>query len=214
MEIKCKNCDEILLGRYCHRCSQEEKDLPRFLDFISNSFANILEFDFRIIRSLRLLLFKPSILTLEYWNGKRITQTKPLRLLAFSLIFMIFSGTLVDYFANTKLENSGLVTRYLSFALIPFNALLYKLFLRKRKEYHFTHFFIFSLHLGAGITIISVPFMVLGTITEDYATISFLSNFILTITWSILFVFYLFKETIIKTIFVSFSVFIITNNKN
>lgn len=211
MEIKCKNCDEILLGRYCHRCSQEEKDLPRFLDFISNSFANILEFDFRIIRSLRLLLFKPSVLTLEYWNGKRITQTKPLRLLAFSLIFMIFSGALVDYFANTKLENSGLMTRYLSFALIPFNALLYKLFLRKRKEYHFTHFFIFSLHLGAGVTIISVPFMVLGTITEDYATISFLSNFILTITWNILFVFYLFKEKVIKTILVSFSVFIITN---
>ena len=72
MEIKCKNCGEILLGRYCHRCSQEEKDLPRFLDFISNSFVNILEFDFRIIRSLRLLLFKPSVLTLEYWNGKRI----------------------------------------------------------------------------------------------------------------------------------------------
>ena len=211
MEIKCKNCGEILLGRYCHRCSQEEKDLPRFLDFISNSFVNILEFDFRIIRSLRLLLFKPSVLTLEYWNGKRIAQTKPLRLLAFSLIFMIFSGTLVDYFANTKLENSGLVTRYLSFALIPFNALLYKLFLRKRKEYHFTHFFIFSLHLGAGITIISVPFMVLGTISEDYATISFLSNFILIITWSTLFVFYLFKEKVMKTIFVSFSVFTITN---
>jgi hypothetical protein len=210
MEKTCKNCNEIIIGRYCHICSQEDKNLPKFLDFISNSFINILEFDFRIIRSLRLLLFKPSVLTSEYWNGKRITQTKPLRLLAFSLLFMIFSGSVVDYFANSKLENSGLITRYLAFAFIPVTALLFKLFFRRKKEYHFTHFFIFSLHLVAGMTIISVPFLVFDVISQDYTIILGLSNLVLVLIWHTLFIFYLFKEKIIKTILVSFSVFIIT----
>ena len=209
MNTNCKNCSTKLVGKYCHICSQEDKNIPKFLEFISDSLSNILELDFKIIRSFKLLLFRPGALTLEYWEGKRINQTKPIRMLAFSLLLMIIASSAIDYLSDTKMENSALVGKYVSFAFLPIYAILFKFFFFKKKEYHYTHFFIFSIHLTAATAVIGTPFFIFPVILPLYAGILGFLSLIIHNIYQFLYIYNVFKEKFLKTLFVSLLTFII-----
>ena len=204
----CKNCGAELIGKYCHQCSQENKDLPKFMEFMNESLGNILEFDFKVIRSLKLLILRPGLLTLEYWEGKTIRQTKPLRLLTFALLFMILLSSLVDFFSNTKIENSSLVGKYLSFILLPVYAILLKFIFRKRKQLHFTHFFIFSIHWTAGVAIIGTPFLFLPLLFENSNLVPLVGILIHNI-YQFFCLQITFKLKLMKALVLSFGIFII-----
>ena len=77
----CLNCGAPLMGKYCATCRQ--KDLPERPDvyhFLHEVLHEFLHLDGKIVRALKLLLFRPGSLTLEYWAGRRAAQVAPLRL--------------------------------------------------------------------------------------------------------------------------------------
>ncbi len=93
-EIHCLNCGEPLAGIFCAQCGQEDKEVRRpFLYFMQEFLRIALELDGRAYRTIYYLFTRPGYLTKEYFAGKRISYTPPLRLfLIISIGFFIIIG--------------------------------------------------------------------------------------------------------------------------
>ena len=87
----CVNCDSELRDdeKFCHNCGQktDEPNL-KFKHFISDLMSASFNLDSKIFLSLKLLLFKPAVLTKEFLGGKRTKYITPIRLyLVISLMY-------------------------------------------------------------------------------------------------------------------------------
>lgn len=90
----CANCETELLGRFCSVCGQREEPRVPTLGSLIGEFTNtVFAFESKLWRSLRLLLFKPGQLTIDYLSGKRQKYMSPLRL------YLLFSIVTFAYFA-------------------------------------------------------------------------------------------------------------------
>ncbi len=90
---KCPSCDAALSGRYCSQCGeksmyQEEMTLRYFFGSVWNAITFT---DIKFLRSLSALLFKPGLLTQEYFQGRRRWYSRPLSLFFFiNLVYFIY----------------------------------------------------------------------------------------------------------------------------
>ncbi|MDD9891036.1 MAG: DUF3667 domain-containing protein [Gammaproteobacteria bacterium] len=93
-EIHCLNCGEPLAGIFCAQCGQEDKEVRRpFLFFLREFLRVAFELDGRAYRTIYFLFTRPGYLTKEYFAGRRISYTPPLRLfLIISIGFFIIIG--------------------------------------------------------------------------------------------------------------------------
>jgi len=93
--MNCLNCNTPLTGRYCSECGQENR--PKKLSvwqLLGQFFSGLLNYDGRLIQSIRLLFSKPSALTLAYMEGKRSSYVNPVQFYLFtSAIYFLFSST-------------------------------------------------------------------------------------------------------------------------
>jgi len=85
----CPNCGAIRRGAYCAACGQKTAALnPTIADFLHELTHEVLHVDGKIFRSVRLLLTRPGLLTLEQFAGRRARYVSPIRLyLIFSVVF-------------------------------------------------------------------------------------------------------------------------------
>jgi hypothetical protein len=78
----CSNCGATLAGPYCHACGQKritagERGLGHLL---GEGLRQVTELDGKLLRSLRLLLFKPGLLSREYLDDRRARYATPISL--------------------------------------------------------------------------------------------------------------------------------------
>ena len=104
----CRNCGAELQGKFCSECGQE--DHPKnvtlkllFSDFIDDYFT----LDSKLFKSFIPLLFKPGLLTLEYFKGRRVGYVKPFRMYIITSIVFFFMaflnhGDYVSYSADNN----------------------------------------------------------------------------------------------------------------
>lgn len=94
MSLMCASCGHPSDGRYCARCGEERLD-PRKLTvwyFVSHTLVSeVADLDGKIWRTLRLLLFRPAFLALEYSAGRRKPYVQPLRVLLTAMIVYALS---------------------------------------------------------------------------------------------------------------------------
>ena len=85
----CKNCGVTTTGNFCHQCGQATHlHVPSAREFLHEFMAHYVAIEGKLWRSLKLLLFKPGLLSREYIEGRRVRYVEPLRLyLSFSIIF-------------------------------------------------------------------------------------------------------------------------------
>jgi hypothetical protein len=91
---RCKNCNAVLLGRYCVNCSQAaDVHVPTTRELLHELLEGLTHSDSRLWRTLKYLWFKPGRLTQEFVAGRRAAYLPPFRLyLILSLVFfLIFS---------------------------------------------------------------------------------------------------------------------------
>ena len=88
---RCKNCDAVLLGRYCANCSQAaDVHVPTTLELAHDLLEGLTHSDSRLWRTLTTLWFKPGKLTEEFVAGRRVAYLPPFRLyLILSIIFFL-----------------------------------------------------------------------------------------------------------------------------
>lgn len=88
----CKNCNQPLLGSYCHYCGEkvvEESDF-HFKTLVGESLGNIFNVDSKIFKSFYFLLLKPGRLTANYVEGIRKPFMKPIQLfLVINVLFFL-----------------------------------------------------------------------------------------------------------------------------
>ena len=89
----CLNCGSELSGRWCSQCGQRAAELrPTVHELLHEAFHEFAHFDGKIVRTLKLLLFKPGALTREFLDGKRARSVTPIRL--YLLCSLLFFGML------------------------------------------------------------------------------------------------------------------------
>jgi hypothetical protein len=92
--VVCASCGHALAGEYCSRCGERALD-PRKLTlryFLAHTVVHeLLSFDGKIWRTLRMLLFRPGFLALEYAAGRRRAYINPVRVLIVAIIVYVLA---------------------------------------------------------------------------------------------------------------------------
>ena len=90
----CLNCETRLHGKFCHACGQKTTSANvRMHDFVHEATHEFLHLDGKILRTLKLLVTKPGLLTVEFLEGRRARYISPLRVyLTFSVIFFTIAA--------------------------------------------------------------------------------------------------------------------------
>jgi hypothetical protein len=92
----CSNCDEKLLGQYCHRCGEKrvERGQLSLKHFAGNAIHELIDIEHsKIWKTFYALLFKPGFLTNEYLAGRKSRYLSPVKvcLLVFALSLFLYS---------------------------------------------------------------------------------------------------------------------------
>ena len=105
----CLNCGHPLSGNYCGNCGQEAKELRRpFFKLSREAVQSLFELDGRAFRTLFYLLTKPAFLCTEYFNGRRIRYSTPLRLF---LVISVSFFLLVSFYSSVQSIENALTER-------------------------------------------------------------------------------------------------------
>ncbi|MGN6183300.1 MAG: DUF3667 domain-containing protein [Thermoanaerobaculia bacterium] len=89
----CPNCGAELHGAYCHDCGQKAALHLGVHDVVHEATHEFLHLDGKILNTVRLLLFRPGQLTLDFIAGRRVRYITPLRLyLTFSVLFFALTA--------------------------------------------------------------------------------------------------------------------------
>jgi len=173
----CGNCGAPLGGAFCHGCGQKAAAPNVSLhDFFHEAVEEFAHVDGKIVRTLRLLLTKPGMLTKEFLDGRRVRYISPLRVyLTCSVLFFalaafapqaerpFFRVSKVDGEAGldpaavqqlrdaaTTRANRAIVHDFprAMFVLMPFFGLLTWLFYRRQRPFYTAHLY-YSIHFHA-----------------------------------------------------------------
>lgn len=92
----CPNCNEQLIGQYCHRCGEERVSRKRLSlkHFIGSSIHELIDIEHsKIWKTFYALVFKPGFLTNEYLAGRKSRYLTPLKvcLVIFALSLFLYS---------------------------------------------------------------------------------------------------------------------------
>ncbi len=153
----CNNCSEGMPpgARFCPGCGQSVKEVSRpWTEFVREALAELFDVDGRMLVSMRLLLTRPGLLTMEYVAGRRVSYTSPLRLyLVISLVFFLVLPLFLPSISVTNPDHKLSVDLYSKsmFLLLPAFALLLKLFYR---PVFFINHLVFSVHLFSAMFIV------------------------------------------------------------
>jgi hypothetical protein len=94
-DAACPNCGTTLAGDFCHGCGEkrpEARDLS-VRHFLRDSAAELTSLDSKLYHTLRALMFRPGLLTLEWIAGRRGRYLKPLNLVLALFALQIFAYT-------------------------------------------------------------------------------------------------------------------------
>jgi hypothetical protein len=87
----CLNCGNMVFGKYCHICGQENIEIHQnFFGLTRHFIYDIFHFDGKFFDTLRYLLTRPGYIPGQYIKGKRQSFLDPIRMYLFtSAIFFI-----------------------------------------------------------------------------------------------------------------------------
>lgn len=90
-QVLCTNCGAPLHGRYCAECGQKASHRLHTLNqLVREVLDEVLEFDFRIWRTLRHLAL-PGILSRAHLGGRRAGYVRPFRLFLLASVVMVLA---------------------------------------------------------------------------------------------------------------------------
>jgi hypothetical protein len=99
---KCENCENEFKGKYCPNCGQKVDEFDRPFGYIMHYILlHFLAFDNRTFKTIKYLIFKPGFLTIEFFKGRRVRYTPPLKILmVLSFIFFLLLQVLSERSLN------------------------------------------------------------------------------------------------------------------
>jgi hypothetical protein len=117
---KCPTCSETITQQFCPACGEQKYDRHNFSfrHFARHAAHELLEFDSKIIRTVRYLFTKPAFVTAEYLAGKRSRYANPFRfyVLCFALSTLLTSSyrSVLDFKTMINADKAGVFNRALN----------------------------------------------------------------------------------------------------
>jgi len=107
--MHCANCGAERSGAYCSRCGQNDRDYHRALPpLVSELLREAFELDSRLVQTLKLLMFKPGALALEFSRNRRASYVSPIRLYLFvSILFFFLLALTTEIGDDSDTERPG-----------------------------------------------------------------------------------------------------------
>ena len=91
----CANCAVPISGPYCTACGQSAESFERSIgSLFAETVEGLFHADGRLPHTLRNLVLRPGVLTRDYLDGRRVSQTPPLRLFLAAILVFFFVGGL------------------------------------------------------------------------------------------------------------------------
>jgi hypothetical protein len=170
---------------FCPSCGQSVKEFHRpWLEFAREMLSELLDFDGRMLVSMRLLLTRPGFLSYEYINDRRASYTSPVRMyLVISLVFFLVLPMILPDVSVTYPEHKVSVDLYSKamFLLMPLFAVFLKILYRK--SYYVDHL-VFTIHLFGALYIVFAIMLSFENLADRYLAIALLQLvFLLYMVW-------------------------------
>jgi hypothetical protein len=107
--VTCLNCGAELHGPFCGGCGQRVvPPYPTLREMAGDAWKELSGYDGRFARTLRLLLRRPGVLTVEVLEGRRARYVSPVRLyLAASLLFFVIGAAVPSMRAPQPVKIPG-----------------------------------------------------------------------------------------------------------
>ena len=170
----CSNCSKPLPGQadFCPSCGQSIKVITRpWREVIGELLTEMLDFDGRMLLSLRYLVTRPGFLSYEYINGRRLSFTSPVRMyLVISLVFFFVLPLILPESTVTNPSHEISVDQYsrAMFVLLPIFALLLKMLYRQ--VFYVAHI-VFTVHLFSAMFIVFAAILSMEVQADRYLAI-------------------------------------------
>lgn len=116
----CPTCSETITQQFCPACGEQKYDRHSFSfrHFARHAAHELLEFDSKIIRTIRYLFTKPAFVTAEYLAGKRSRYANPFRfyVLCFAVSTLLTSSyrSVLDFKTMINADKAGVLNRALN----------------------------------------------------------------------------------------------------
>jgi hypothetical protein len=116
----CPTCNETITQQFCPACGEQKYDRHNFSfrHFARHAAHELLEFDSRILRTVRYLFTRPAFVTAEYLAGKRSRYANPFRfyVLCFALSTLLTSSyrSVLDFKTMINADKAGVFNRALN----------------------------------------------------------------------------------------------------
>ncbi len=105
---KCQNCGSLVRKRFCPRCGQENVETRQPFHYLFTHFIeDLLHYEGSFWKTVKTLLFKPGLLTLEYLKGRRKQFVAPVKLYIFVSFFVFFVGGMIAKVEDTYLDETS-----------------------------------------------------------------------------------------------------------
>jgi len=170
-EKSCVNCNHPLPDGtgFCPSCGQSVKEISRpWFEFVREMLTELMDFDGRMLTSLRLLMTRPGFLSAEYNAGRRVSHTSPIRMyLVVSLVFFFVLPLIMPDSMAESPSHIVSVDQYSKamFLLLPLFALLMKIFYRR--TYYVDHL-VFAVYSFSAMFIVFAVIMAFETLADRY----------------------------------------------
>ena len=104
----CDNCLMPMTSLYCSQCGQKKVSQSKHFKILLGEFIeDVLNFDDKIMRTFKPLLFKPGFLSKEYFANRRMLYVSPLKLYFFISVITFF---LIQYSIESVIEKDNPIT--------------------------------------------------------------------------------------------------------
>ena len=104
----CENCLMPMTSMFCSHCGQKKVSQSKHFRILLGEFIeDVLNFDDKIMRTLKPLLFKPGFLSKEYFANRRMLYVSPLKLYFFISVITFF---LIQHSIDTAVDSKDFIT--------------------------------------------------------------------------------------------------------
>ena len=194
---ECPNCGHDRPERYCPRCGQSNREFAQSIwPVVGEFFRETFGVDSRLPRTLKLLLFQPGHLTVEFSRSRRANYVSPVRLYLISniVVFLLLSwmvprlmqaGSTSFELGFLSMDVVEIVARtIMAIGLLPYGLALALCY--RRKRLYLVQHIVYGMHIeawkfvvfGVASSICAALLVLTGSSAELIGGLLFLSWFV------------------------------------
>lgn len=165
--MKCSVCSNEIKGKYCSNCGQYYEDRRiNFITILGDLFDGIFSLERSFWQNIRIGLYQPGTLAVNYWKGFRKFYYSPGKFLTIASLFLVLHYSVDNYFLGTVVTSnisSQFVILFMNILLLTLSSFL--LYIKFKKNF-FEHLILNIYNVSLWVIVFS-PISLLLSLTVN-----------------------------------------------